>query len=223
MRRSQGIPASSPVAAQVVKKLTDSEKILITRDIEGIIINCARRGLKKDSIKSYHINKYRKENNVPRNFFFPSVRFDELYKAFYKGDDDEGDDDEGDDNEGDDDNGGRNALEVSALSMIRSREIEVLGAEMTALSIKEERNLLYEIPGRPDEMIYRPDEMIYRPDEMNPTADSRSVSNRTQASSLLQATLRRNRASFDPRLMRLRLARMRDKADASDDEEEDNH
>ena len=144
MRRSQGIPASSPVAAQVVKKLTDSEKILITRDIEGIIINCARRGLKKDSIKSYHINKYRKENNVPRNFFFPSVRFDELYKAFYKGDDDdegdddEGDDDEGDDNEGDDDNGGRNALEVSALSIIRSREIEVLGAEMTALSIKEE-------------------------------------------------------------------------------------
>ena len=48
LRRSQGIPASSPVAAQVVKKLTDSEKILITRDIEGIIINCARRGLKKD-------------------------------------------------------------------------------------------------------------------------------------------------------------------------------
>ena len=139
---------------------------------------------------------------------------------------------------------------------------------MTALSIKEERNLLYEIPGRPDEMIYRPDEfliyrpdleywrarrvdiaytgtegaevenemiyrpdemiyrpdeMIYRPDEMNPTADSRSVSNRTQASSLLQATLRRNRASFDPRLMRLRLARMRDKAEESDDEEEDNH
>ena len=229
LRRSQGIPASSPVAAQVVKKLTDSEKILITRDIEGIIINCARRGLKKDSIKSYHINKYRKENNVPRNFFFPSERFDELYKAFYKGDDDdegdddEGDDDEGDDNEGDDDNGGRNALEVSALSIIRSREIEVLGAEMTALSIKEERNLLYEIPGRPDEMIYRPDEMIYRPDEMNPTAHSRSLSNRTQASSLLQATFRRNRASFDPRLMRLRLARMRDKADASDDEEEDNH
>ena len=271
LRRSQGIPASSPVAAQVVKKLTDSEKILITRDIEGIIINCARRGLKKDSIKSYHINKYRKENNVPRNFFFPSERFDELYKAFYKGDDDdegdddEGDDDEGDDNEGDDDNGCRNALEVSALSIIRSREIEVLGAEMTALSIKEERNLLYEIPGRPDEMIYRPDEMIYRPDEfliyrpdleywrarrvdiaytgtegaevenemiyrpdemiyrpdemiyrpdeminrpdeMNPTAHSRSLSNRTQASSLLQATLRRNRASFDPRLMRLRLA-----------------
>ena len=221
LRRSQGIPASSPVAAQVVKKLTDSEKILITRDIEGIIINCARRGLKKDSIKSYHINKYRKENNVPRNFFFPSVRFDELYKAFYKGDDDEGDDDEGDDDEGDDDkgdddDGGRNLLEVSALSIIRSKEIEVLGAEMTALSIKEERNLLYEIPGRPDEMIYRPD-------EMNPTAHSRSLSNRTQASSLLQATLRRNRASFDPRLMRLRLARMRDKADASDDEEEDNH
>ena len=212
LRRSQGISASSPVVAQVVKKLTDREKILITRDIEGIIINCARRGLKKDSIKSYHINKYRKENNVPRNFFFPSERFDELYKAFYKGDDD----DEGDDDEGNDDNGGRNALEVSALSIIRSREIEVLGAEMTALSIKEERNLLYEIPGRPDEMIYRPD-------EMNPTAHSRSLSNRTQASSLLQATLRRNRASFDPRLMRLRLARMRDKADASDDEEEDNH
>ena len=117
LRRSQGIPASSPVAAQVVKKLTDSEKILITRDIEGIIINCARRGLKKDSIKSYHINKYRKENNVPRNFFFPSERFDELYKTFYKGDDDEGDDDEGDDD------GGRNPLEVSALSIIRSKEM----------------------------------------------------------------------------------------------------
>ena len=111
LRRSQGIPASSPV------KLTDSEKILITRDIEGIIINCARRGLKKDSIKSYHINKYRKENNVPRNFFFPSERFDELYKTFYKGDDDEGDDDEGDDD------GGRNPLEVSALSIIRSKEM----------------------------------------------------------------------------------------------------
>ena len=75
---------------------------------------------------------------------------------------------------------------------------------------------------RPDEIISRPDEMIYRPDEMNPTAHSRSLSNRTQASSLLQATLRRW-VSFDPRLMRLRLARMRDKADASDDEEEDNH
>ena len=163
LRRSQGRPASSPVAAQVVKKLTDSEKILITRDIEGIIINCARRGLKKDSIKSYHINKYRKENNVPRNFFFPSERFDELYKAFYKGDDDdegdddEGDDDEGDDNEGDDDNGGRNALEVSALSMIRSREIEVLGAEMTALSIKGEESL--------------PPEIRENLEEMNPTSD----------------------------------------------------
>ena len=123
LRRSQGIPASSPVAAQVVKKLTDSEKILITRDIEGIIINCARRGLKKDSIKSYHINKYRKENNVPRNFFFPSERFDELYKTFYKGDDDEGDDDKGDDDKGDDDDGGRNPLEVSALSIIRSKEM----------------------------------------------------------------------------------------------------
>ena len=33
LRRSQGIPASSPVATQVGKKLTDSEKILITRDI----------------------------------------------------------------------------------------------------------------------------------------------------------------------------------------------
>ena len=46
---------------------------------------------------------------------------------------------------------------------------------------------------------------------------------RIQAISLLQATLRRNRASFNPRLMRLRLARMRDKAEESDDEEEDNH
>ena len=49
-------------------------------------------------------------------------------------------------------------------------------------------------------------------EEMNLTADTPSVSNRTQASSPLQATL-----------MRLRLARMRDKAEESDDEEEDNH
>ena len=189
LRRSQGIPASSPV------KLTDSEKILITRDIEGIIINCARRGLKKDSIKSYHINKYRKENNVPRNFFFPSERFDELYKAFYKGDDDEGDDDEGDDdegddNEGDDDNRGRNALEVSALSIIRSKEIEVLGAEMTALSIKEEESLPRKIREKlvmEDILIYEgdlqtrgkqeeslPPEIRENLEEMNPTSDDAS-------------------------------------------------
>ena len=279
LRRSQGIPASSPV------KLTDSEKILITRDIEGIIINCARRGLKKDSIKSYHINKYRKENNVPRNFFFPSVRFDELYKAFYKGDDDEGDDDEGDDDKGDDDkgdddDGGRNLLEVSALSIIRSREIEVLEAEMTALAIKEEEwqqskeeewkqsmetsmrtireklvmedILIYEgdlqTRGKQEESL--PRKIRENLEEMNPTYDDdffhrlvcylytediRTMEENFynnlrfncfplfQAISLLQATVRRNRASFNPRLMRLRLARMRDKADASDDEEEDNH
>ena len=89
------------------------------------------------------------------------------------------------------------------------REIEVLGTEMRALSIEQEESL--------------PREIRENLEEMNPTADSPSVFNRTQAISLLQATLRRNRASFNPRLMRLRLARMRDKADASDDEEEDNH
>ena len=239
LRRSQGIPASSPVAAQVVKKLTDSEKILITRDIEGIIINCARRGLKKDSIKSYHINKYRKENNVPRNFFFPSERFDELYKAFYKGDDDEGDDDEGDDDEGDDDegdddegdddegsddDGGRNALEVSALSIIRSREIEVLEAEMTALSIKEEewkQSKEEEWKQSMETSMRKIREKLVMEDILIYEGDLRG--SRIQAISLLQATLRRNRASFNPRLMRLRLARMRDKAEESDDEEEDNH
>ena len=77
--------------------------------------------------KTFLINKYRKENNVPRNFFFPSERFDELYKTFYKGDDDEGDDDEGDDD------GGRNPLEVSALSIIRSKEMMSGGLSGVAL------------------------------------------------------------------------------------------
>ena len=108
--------------------------------------------------------------------------------------------------------------------LIHEGDLQTRGKQEESLPRKIRENLEEMNPTYDDDFFHRLVCYLYTEDIRTMEENLRdSYFPLFQAISLLQATVRRNRASFNPRLMRLRLARMRDKAEESDDEEEGNH